>query len=130
MNKKKEVFIIIIATVLTFGVPIQTWADSNDSLVSNDVVFFDERDFEGIVEQILNIKSEHPEWMEQQVEDAMDVNAPGKSAMRSGIIDIWNSLTDSEKKLVIRYPFDALKVNQAKNIATTQTENKFGVNGL
>ena len=83
MNKKKEVFIIIIATVLTFGVPIQTWADSNDSLVSNDVVFFDERDFEGIVEQILNIKSEHPEWMEQQVEDAMDVNAPGKSAMRS-----------------------------------------------
>ena len=75
MNKKKEVFIIIIATVLTFGVPIQTWADSNDSLVSNDVVFFDERDFEGIVEQILNIKSEHPEWMEQQVEDAMDVNA-------------------------------------------------------
>lgn len=28
MNKKKEVFIIIIATVLTFGVPIQTWADS------------------------------------------------------------------------------------------------------
>lgn len=130
MNKKKEVFIIIIATVLTFGVPIQTWADSNDSLVSNDVVFFDERDFEGIVEQILNIKSEHPEWMEQQVEDAMDVNAPGKSAMRSGIIDIWNSLTDSEKKLVIRYPFDALKVNQAKNIATTQTETKFGVNGL
>ena len=130
MNKKKEGFIIIIATVLTFGVPIQTWADSNDSLVSNDVVFFDERDFEGIVEQILNIKSEHPEWMEQQVEDAMDVNAPGKSAMRSGIIDIWNSLTDSEKKLVIRYPFDALKVNQAKNIATTQTETKFGVNGL
>ena len=60
MNKKKEVFIIIIATVLTFGVPIQTWADSNDSLVSNDVVFFDERDFEGVVEQILNIKSEHP----------------------------------------------------------------------
>ena len=46
MNKKKEVFIIIIATVLTFGVPIQTWADSNDSLVSNDVVFFDERDSE------------------------------------------------------------------------------------
>ena len=115
MNRKKAVFIISISAVLTLGVPIQTWADSNGSLVSNDLAPFVERDFEGVVELILNIKSEH---------------APGKSAMRSGIIDIWNSLTDSEKKLVIRYPFDALKVNQAKNIATTQTETKFGVNGL
>lgn len=47
-----------------------------------------------------------------------------------GIIDIWNALTDSEKKLCIRYPFDALKVNKAKNIATSQTEAKFGTNGL
>ena len=43
-----------------------------------------------------------------------------------GIIDIWNALTDSEKKLCVRYPFDALKVNTAKNIATSQTETKFG----
>ena len=47
-----------------------------------------------------------------------------------GIIDIWNALTESEKKLCIRYPFDALKVNTAKDIATTQTEAKFGTNGL
>lgn len=46
------------------------------------------------------------------------------------VIDIWNALTDSEKKLCIRYPFDALKVNTAKDIATSQTEAKFGVNGL
>mgnify|MGYP000261307902 FL=1 len=49
---------------------------------------------------------------------------------KGGIIDIWNALTDSEKKLCIRYPFDALKVNKAKNIATSQTEAKFGTNGL
>ena len=79
MNRKKAVFIISISAVLTLGVPIQTWADSNGSLVSNDLAPFVERDFEGVVEQILNIKSEHPEWTEQQVEDAMDVNAPGKS---------------------------------------------------
>lgn len=47
-----------------------------------------------------------------------------------GIIDIWNALTYSEKKLCVRYPFDALKVNTAKNIATSQTETKFGFNGL
>lgn len=46
------------------------------------------------------------------------------------MVDIWNVLTDSEKRLCIRYPFDALKVNTAKNIATSQTEIKFGYNGL
>lgn len=49
---------------------------------------------------------------------------------KDGVIDIWNALTSSEKKLVIRYPFDALKVNKAKEIATKQTERKFGKNGL
>lgn len=34
------------------------------------------------------------------------------------------------KKLCIRYPFDALKVNTAKDIATSQTVAKFGSNGL
>lgn len=57
MNRKKAVFIISISAVLTLGVPIQTWADSNGSLVSNDLAPFVERDFEGVVEQILNIKS-------------------------------------------------------------------------
>ena len=32
--------------------------------------------------------------------------------------------------MCIRYPFDALKVNTAKNIAASQTEAKFGSNGL
>ena len=50
--------------------------------------------------------------------------------MKRGIADIWNALTETEKKLCIRYPFDALKVNKAKNIATSQTEAKFGTNGL
>lgn len=34
------------------------------------------------------------------------------------------------KEICIRYPFDALKVNTAKNIATSQTKAKFGTNGL
>ena len=46
------------------------------------------------------------------------------------ISDIWNVLIDSEKKLCIRYSFDALKVNTVKNIATSQTEAKFGSNRL
>lgn len=49
---------------------------------------------------------------------------------RSKISDIWKSLTESEKRLVVRYPLDALQVNTAKNIAINQTEEKFGYNGL
>ena len=49
---------------------------------------------------------------------------------RSSISDIWGALTDSEKKLVVKYPFSALKVNTAKNVALEQTELKFGNNGL
>lgn len=130
MNKKKAVLIVGMAAALTLGVPMQIWASPADSVESDDPASFQEDVFGEIVEKILNIKTEHPEWTEQQIEDAMDADALKEPETRSGIIDIWNSLTDSEKKLVIRYPFDALKVNQAKNIATTQTETKFGANGL
>jgi len=60
----------------------------------------------------------------------LDIKLNNRVFNNRGITDIWNALTDSEKKLVIRYPFDALKVNTAKNIATNQTEIKFGRNGL
>lgn len=130
MNRKKAALIVGMVAVLTLGVPMQTWAAPSDSVERDDLASFHEEDFDRIVEQILSIKAEHPDWTEQQIEGAMDANTRKGPETRSGVIDIWNSLTDSEKKLVIRYPFDALKVNQAKNIATTQTETKFGVNGL
>lgn len=52
-----------------------------------------------------------------------------KSEYQRGIVDIWNALTISEKKLCIRYPFDALKVNDAKNIATSQAEKNLDIVG-
>ncbi|MCX4341568.1 MAG: hypothetical protein OSJ72_18295 [Lachnospiraceae bacterium] len=50
--------------------------------------------------------------------------------MNPRTVDIWNALTESEKKLCIRDPFDTLKVNTAKTIATSKTEAKFGFTGL
>lgn len=52
--------------------------------------------------------------------------------LKQAVMDLWDiGFTDVVYEFVtIRYPFDALKVNQAKNIATSQTENKFGYNGL
>lgn len=130
MNGKKATWIISMAVVLALPMPMQTWAAPSDSVESDDLTSFQEDNFDGVIEKILNIKAEHPEWTEQQIRDAMDASTLKEPGTRSNIFDIWNSLTDSEKKLVIRYPFDALKVNQAKNIATTQTEIKFGANGL
>lgn len=85
-------------------------------------------DFGELIKIIIEIKSKNPEKGNEEIETLI----VRQVSMRrdSGVSNIWNSLTDTEKKLVIRYPLDALKVNTAKNIATTQTEKKFGYNGL
>ena len=90
------------------------------------------KDFENIIVEIQNIKSAHPEYSEDMILEIMNQNHPNSSipGVERGIGDIWNALTESEKRLCIRYPFDALRVNEAKNIATSQTEAKFGFNGL
>ena len=68
-----------------------------------------------------------PFLTEKEIKIIMDNQPLG---IERGIMDIWNVLTDSEKTLYIRYPFDALKANKEKNIAKTKTEAKFGLNSL
>ena len=85
--------------------------------------------FQSLINEILVIKENNPEMAEESILNIMEAKHSDNPHER-GISDIWNALTDSEKKLCIRYPFDALKVNSAKNIATTQVERKFGYNGL
>lgn len=93
----------------------------------NDLDATSNEKFSSLIDLIVRIKKENPDINEQQCMQIMDESL---NITRSSIGDIWGSLTESEKKLVIRYPFDALKVNNAKNIAISQTENKFGKNGL
>lgn len=93
----------------------------------SDLVGAEEKDFKDLIVEIQQIKEEHPEYSEEMIKDFLDEH---HQTMKRGIADIWNALTETEKKLCIRYPFDALKVNKAKNIATSQTEAKFGTNGL
>ena len=124
--KKKEI-VIGVSVLISASLPISVYAASNENMSSRGFIIDETNEFEDIVKQILDVKSKHPEWSEQQISDFMDqIHAIKKD----GVIDIWNALTSSEKKLVIRYPFDALKVNKAKEIATKQTERKFGKNGL
>lgn len=91
-----------------------------------DLVSIQSTEFEKLISEIQSIKMQHPEYTEDEVKDMVDKHY----RLERGVADTWNVLTDSEKKLCIRYPFDAIKVNTAKNIAISQTEAKFGFNGL
>ena len=101
-------------------------AASNNN-VGDDLQVWDQDALEELVRNIDQIKKDNAGLSEDEIINLIEKS---RKATSKSIIDIWNSLTESEKKLVIRYPFGALDVNTAKNIATTQTERMFGYNGL
>lgn len=122
--KRKQILVLGVVATLCMNFSIPVFAASNPQ---NDLQVNEQEEFESIIGEIQNIKTVHPEFTEDEILNTMNEI---HMVENRGIIDIWNSLTDSEKKLCIRYPFDALKVNKAKNIATDQTVKKFGENGL
>ena len=97
-----------------------------------DLVWTSPTIFKELIREIEDIKKEHPVYTEDDILRIMNERhaTTHDEEDAKGIIDIWNALTESEKKLCISYQFDPLKVNTAKNIATNQTEIKFGRNGL
>lgn len=111
--------------------PVTALAESNLQS-KTDLVWTSPTIFKELIREIEDIKKEHPVYTEDDILRIMNERhaTTHDEEDAKGIIDIWNALTESEKKLCIRYPFDALKVNTAKNIATNQTEIKFGRNGL
>lgn len=129
MLKKKLVFIGLLCTLATCSSSLvyaqEVQAKESDGC---DLEVIGATEFKTVIENILTLKSEYPEYTDEIILHIM--NAQHSEEQKRGIIDIWNVLTDSEKRLCIRYPFDVLKVNEAKNIATSQTEVKFGFNGL
>lgn len=122
-NLKQLIVVLMLATMIF---PVSVRAEENICF-GDDLGGMDQEAFSTIIDEIQCIKETHPEFNDEMISNVMDQN---HARTERGIIDIWNALTDSEKKLCIRYPFDALKVNTAKNIATSQTESKFGTNGL
>lgn len=126
----KKNLLLILGLVATLGIASPLTVHASDcGLNSNVSESINQSAFEEMINEIETIKSENPGLSEDEILKLMD-DRHSFSANERGIIDIWNSLTDSEKKLCIRYPFDALKVNTARNIATEQTDRKFGYSGL
>ena len=125
--KRKLCLLVAFTLLLIMMVPASVLANDGNNYMCNDLIGAEESEFEFLIKEIQNIKSAHPEYKEERILEILDEQHP---RTKRGLIDIWNVLTDSEKRLCVRYPFDALKVNTAKNIATSQTELKFGYNGL
>lgn len=125
--KRKLCLLVAFTLLLIMMVPASVLANDGNNYMCNDLIGAEESEFEFLIKEIQNIKSAHPEYKEERILEILDEQHP---RTKRGLIDIWNVLTDSEKRLCVRYPFDALKVNTAKNIATSQTELKVGYNGL
>lgn len=130
MNKKfvrlnsKICIVTLLLCFLIGNTQINVLADTT-SLELETTKKFDDG-LEKLVKIIFDVKKDNPQLSEEQI-----INTIQEKIQRErSIIDIWNNLTDSEKRLVIRYPLEALKVNKARNIAITQTEIKFGYSGL
>ncbi len=123
---KRGIKILFLVLAVTMSFPTLVFASESQSY-NNDLTGSEDNEFEALITEIQDIKTMHPEYSEEMILKIMNERHQG---LQRGILDIWNALTGSEKKLCIRYPFEALKVNTAKNIATSQTEEKFGTNGL
>ena len=117
-----------ITCTILFGNVISVYA--NDTSVSMEDFNDNKLQWEELIEEIVKIKKENPLKSEDEIVSIVTTRLNTKDGTNRGISDIWNALTEAEKKLLIRYPLAALKVNDAKNIATRQTERKFGHNGL
>ncbi len=124
MKRMLKLFSVMLALVMTFS--ISAMAAEND-YQNNNVLGATQSEFEQLIVEIQDIKDTYSDYTEKMIFETMNKQHPKSTR---GVIDIWNVLTDSEKKLCIRYPYDALKVNTAKNVATSQTEKNFGINGL
>lgn len=129
MNRRFLKFIVMCMTcTILFGNVISVYA--NDTSVSMEDFNDNKLQWEELIEEIVKIKKENPLKSEDEIVSIVTTRLNTKDGTNRGISDIWNALTEAEKKLLIRYPLAALKVNDAKNIATRQTERKFGHNGL
>lgn len=106
-----------ITCTILFGNVISVYA--NDTSVSMEDFNDNKLQWEELIEEIVKIKKENPLKSEDEIVSIVTTRLNTKDGTNRGISDIWNALTEAEKKLLIRYPLAALKVNDAKNIATS-----------
>lgn len=127
-HKFLKVTALCCACIMILGNTMAVYAEEPPMVISEQIITSSE--MEKLVEMVLDIKNANPGKSEQEISDIVSKTLENKRRETRGITEIWTALTEAEKKLLIRYPLAALKVNDARNIATRQTERKFGHNGL
>lgn len=115
----------VISFIFMFTLVVNTVHAAGGS----DINAASEDSFVSLINKIEMIKDNNPGLSEDEVIVMLEKEINNKRAA-GDISEIWSSLTDSEKKLLIRYPLAALKVNNARNVATSKTQKFFGYNGL
>lgn len=124
MRKIKRIAVMLCSIML---MSTMSTIVCNASTGVSEIEGYNEDSFEDLVNIVVDLKNNIKD--EEMIFDILEEKVEN-NVLRSSIGDIWNALTETEKRLLIKYPFDALKVNTAKNIATTQTQIKFGHSGL
>ena len=93
--------LFMVTPVQSIAAPLET---------QTDLLVQDQNSFRDLMDIIILEKEQFPTLGEDELLEHLDIKLNNRVFNNRGITDIWNALTDSEKKLVIRYPFDALKV--------------------
>lgn len=95
-NLVKIVGMLIIVVVLS---PVTVMA-STIPQSGGDLVSMQSGEFENLIEEILSIKENYPEYTEEMILEIMNERHSNVAEYERGIVDIWNALTDSEKNCV------------------------------
>jgi hypothetical protein len=102
------------------------------------------------LKQIEDLRAQHSDWSESQIDDALRVEAGGAAAAANVLPEVlpkilpknlddedlpspggfdpkaaWNSLNPTEKKLTLLHPYQALQVNAAREEAIRETMARF-----
>lgn len=92
----KQLVMVLILAIMIF--PASVRAEGNNCF-GDDLKGADQEAFSTLIDEIQCIKEAHPEFNDERILEIIDQN---HTKFERGISDIWNSLTDSEKKLCIR----------------------------
>ena len=130
MKKKWVKFAGIACACFLFAGNMTVYAVPVREDVQIDSWSYSDEQWEKLIDWIIDFKNQNTTKTDAEIVGLITTDVNARSVETRGIADIWNALTESEKLLVVRYPFAALKVNDAKNIAVSQTEKKFGYSGL
>ena len=110
--------------MMVLGNTMAVYAEDSQMVISEQIITSSE--MEKLVEMVLDIKNANPGKSEQEISGIISITLENDRKEARGITDIWNALTETEKKLLIRYSLAALKVNDARTQLQDRPKESLG----